>query len=151
MTTDDQWRALRTALGDPAWAQDPALDTLAGRKAAEDRLDEALAGWTGSLELGEVLARLQPAVPCGPVLDVPDLHTDPQIGARGYWVPLEHSVQGTVPYDGTAALLSRTPGALTKAGPCLGEDSFTVLVDVLGMDPDEVAMLLAEGVVEITG
>jgi len=48
-------------------------------------------------------------------------------------------------------LLSRTPGALTKAGPCLGEDSFAVLVDVLGMDPDEVAMLLAEGVVEITG
>ena len=151
VTTDEQWRSLRSALGDPAWALDPALDTLVGRKAAEDRLDAEITAWTSSLALDDVLARLRPAVPCGPVLDVPDLHTDPQIAARGYWVPLEHTVQGTVPYDGTAAHMSVTPGALRKAGPCLGEDSFTVLVDVLGMDPDDVAMLLADGVVEITG
>ncbi len=34
--TDEQWRSLRAAIGEPAWAMDPALETLAGRQAAQD-------------------------------------------------------------------------------------------------------------------
>ncbi len=149
--TDAQWEALRAAMGSPAWAADPALATLAGRKAAEDRLEAELAAWTAGFDAHELFERLQPAVPCGPVLPVPGLHADPQIAARGYFVPLTHTVIGEVPYDGLAATMSATPGRPTKAAPCLGEDSFTVLTEILGMDPDEVAILIAEEVVEITG
>ncbi|MEZ5231944.1 MAG: hypothetical protein R2749_04450 [Acidimicrobiales bacterium] len=58
--------------------------------------------------------------------------------------------------DGAGALRRRGgravghPGAPTRAAPCLGEDTFTVLTELIGMDPDE-AQLLADGVVEITG
>ena len=49
------------------------------------------------------------------------------------------------------AVLSATPGGWSRPAPCLGEHSFEVLAEDLGMDPDEVAQLLADGVVEITG
>ena len=41
--TDEQWRSLRTVLGEPAWAMDPALETLAGRQAAQDAIDRGSA------------------------------------------------------------------------------------------------------------
>ena len=42
VATDDQWVALRGVLGDPEWARDPALDTLAGRFDAHDEIDAEL-------------------------------------------------------------------------------------------------------------
>ena len=43
--TTTSGRALRAALGDPAWAADPALATAAGRVAGHDAIDEHLAAW----------------------------------------------------------------------------------------------------------
>ena len=44
VATDEQWAALRAALGDPAWAADPALATMAGRMARHDDLDRRAGG-----------------------------------------------------------------------------------------------------------
>jgi benzylsuccinate CoA-transferase BbsF subunit len=146
--TDAQWAALCRTAGIP---EDPAFADLAGRKADEDRLEALVAAWIAGHDADELFELLQPEVPCGPVLPVPALHDDPQVRHRGYWWPLVHTVIGEVPYDGLAATMSRTPGRLTKAGPCLGEDSYTVLTELAGLDPDTVARLLADEVVEITG
>ncbi len=43
VATDEQWRALQSALGDPEWAADPALATMAGR-VARARPDRHAAG-----------------------------------------------------------------------------------------------------------
>ena len=40
--TDQQWRALRKALGEPTWAMAPALETFAGRVAAGQQIDREL-------------------------------------------------------------------------------------------------------------
>ncbi len=149
--TDGHWRALCRAMGDPDWARDPRLATLAGRKAAEDEIDGHLAAWTAGWDQPELLTALQPDVPAGAVHDQTGLHEDAQILHRGYFVTLEHTEMGPVPYDGLQARLSRTPGRLTKAAPCVGEDSYTVLADLLGMDEDEIADLIAAEAVEITG
>lgn len=149
--TDEQWLALRRAMGDPEWARDPALSTVLGRKAAEDDVDARVAEWTATRDQRELFDVLQPAVPAGMVHDQTGLHEDPQVVHRGYYVPLEHTEMGRVDYDGLQARLSRTPGRLSKAAPCVGEDSYAVLQDILGMNEDEIADLLAAEAVEITG
>ena len=58
---DDQWRALREAMGDPTWARDPALSGPGGRREVEDEVDRRLAEWTGSRERQEVVAHLRAA------------------------------------------------------------------------------------------
>lgn len=149
--TDAQWAALRAAMGDPAWAARPDYDTLLGRKADEAAIDDELGRWTAGYDQTELVELLQPSVPAAEVHDQTGLHLDPQVAHRGYFVRLEHSEIGPVDYDGLQAVLSRTPGRLRKPGPCVGEDSYLVLSEILGKDADEIADLLAVEAVEITG
>jgi benzylsuccinate CoA-transferase BbsF subunit len=51
-------------------------------------------------------------------------------------------------YDGPAFRLSVTPGELTKAAPCLGEDNEYVYREVMGLGEDEFVELLADGAFE---
>jgi crotonobetainyl-CoA:carnitine CoA-transferase CaiB-like acyl-CoA transferase len=145
---DAQWAALVARAGLPdheRWC------TAAGRRADEDEIEERIGAWTAGLTADEVVARLQPAVACAPVHGIPELHTDPQILHREYWVTHEHPVYGHMPYSGMQARLSRTQGRITGPSPCLGQHTWEVLEEVLGYDGDTIAELLATGVVEITG
>jgi len=148
--TDQHWQTLVAAMGNPDWASRPDLSTLAGRLAAADELDERIADWTGRHKQDELFRTLQPGVPAGPVYNQSQLYLDPQIVHRGYFVDLPHTVMGAVPYNGMQAVMSRTPGWLRKASPCIGEDSLQVLEDILGYPSDRVGELIAEGAVEIT-
>jgi crotonobetainyl-CoA:carnitine CoA-transferase CaiB-like acyl-CoA transferase len=49
------------------------------------------------------------------------------------------------------ANLSRTQGHITGPAPCLGQHTWEVLEGIFGMDGDELAALLADDVLEITG
>ncbi|MFM7534935.1 MAG: CaiB/BaiF CoA transferase family protein [Acidimicrobiales bacterium] len=145
---DAQWAALVARAGLP---DEPQWHTAAGRRADEDRIEALIGAWTATRTAADVVAALQPAVACAPVHGVPELHTDPQIAHREYWVPHEHPVYGRVPYSGMQARLSRTPGEIRGPAPCLGQHTWEVLEEVLGYDPDVIAELLATDVVEITG
>jgi len=145
---DEQWCSLVALTGLP---QEDRWATAAGRRADEDRIEALLASWTGSRRGRDIVAQLQPHVACAPVLGVPELHTDPQILHRGYWVPLDHPVYGRVPYSGMQAALSRTPGTVPSPAPCLGEHTWYVLESILGLDGDTIAALLVDEVAEITG
>lgn len=147
---DAQWAALVEALGSPPWATDAGYATLAGRRADEDRLEAELARWTADFTPAEVVALLQPRVAAAPVQGVPELHADPQVAHRGYWVPLEHPVYGRTPYSGLQACFSVTPGRLRSPAPTLGQHTWEVLTSIAGYDEDEVAQLLAEDAVEMT-
>jgi benzylsuccinate CoA-transferase BbsF subunit len=147
---DGQWAALVEAAGRPPWATRPELASVSGRRAREDELDNQLACWTATMEADELAASLQPRVAAAPVRAPGHLLTDPQLVHRGFFPVLEHTVMGAVPYTGLAARLSRTPGRLSKAAPCVGEDTWFVLTELAGYDEDEAARLLADGAVEIS-
>jgi crotonobetainyl-CoA:carnitine CoA-transferase CaiB-like acyl-CoA transferase len=145
---DAQWVALVARAGLP---DEPRWHTAAGRRVDEDDIEELIASWTATRRAAEIVSVLQPDVACAPVHGVPELHSDPQLAHRGYWVPLEHPVYGKVPYSGMQATLSCTPGTVRAPAPCLGQHSWEVLETVLGVDADTIANLLADNVVEITG
>lgn len=147
---DERWAELRRRLGEPNWADDPRYATEPGRRANADELDRHLAEWTSTRTTDEVVDILQPGVAAAPVHDQSALYTDPQIVHREYFVPLQHSYIGEVPYNGLQATFSRTPGRLAKAAPCSGEDSWLVLTELLGLPDEEVTALLIDEVVEIT-
>jgi crotonobetainyl-CoA:carnitine CoA-transferase CaiB-like acyl-CoA transferase len=145
---DAQWRALVAVAGLP---DKPRWRTAEGRRADEDRIEALLGAWTSTRLATDVVAALQPHVASAAVLGVPELHTDPQVAHRGYWVPLEHPVYGAVPYSGMQAVLSRTPGRVRGPAPCLGQDTWYVLETILGFDGETIGELLADEVAEITG
>jgi crotonobetainyl-CoA:carnitine CoA-transferase CaiB-like acyl-CoA transferase len=145
---DDQWSALVAVAALP---DEPRWRAAAGRRRDEDEIETLIGSWTATRRAAEIVAALQPHVACSPVLGIPELHADPQLLHRAYWVPLEHPVYGSVPYSGMQASMSRTQGIVRGPAPCLGQDTWYVLETMLGVDGDTIAQLLADNVVEITG
>ena len=95
-STDEQWRALAAVIGRPELADEPELQTLAGRRAAADRLDPLIAEWAAGRELHAAVAELLAAgVPAAPGTDARRASFNEQMAARGYFETIEHPVVGT--------------------------------------------------------
>jgi crotonobetainyl-CoA:carnitine CoA-transferase CaiB-like acyl-CoA transferase len=144
--TDAQWCALRRALGDPEWARASALDTLAGRLAQRDRIDRELAAFTARHDPRVLMDLLQAAgVPAGMVQRSSDHQEDPQLAHRRFFKPLEHPEMGLVPYEGHAYQIAGYDHGPRFSAPCLGEHTYQVLQEVLGLDDDEIARVMGSG------
>ncbi|HMD45630.1 MAG TPA: CoA transferase [Acidimicrobiales bacterium] len=145
---DDQWRALRAVMGDPGWAADPALSTAAGRRVAADRVDDEIARWLAGADPDEVLGRLTEAgVPAAPVVLPPDVVENEQLAARGFFEALEHPVTGQNLYARPPWTFSGRRDPSRRPPPTLGQHNEEVLVGELGLTPEELAALVAAGVV----
>ncbi|HEU4841755.1 MAG TPA: CoA transferase, partial [Ilumatobacteraceae bacterium] len=144
--TDDQWRALRQAMGAPAWAMDPALDTAAGRRARTVDVDRELAAFTSGHAAGALMTMLQAAgVPAGMVQRSSDHLRDPQLAHRAFFRRLEHPEMGEVPYEGHQYTIRGYDNGPRLPAPCLGEHTYEVLSEILGLDDEEVAAILGSG------
>ncbi len=148
VATDDHWRALRVALGDPAWAAGPELETLAGRRRAQDEIDARLAEWCRDKQADEVIGRLSEAgVPVAGVTqphDQPDL---PPFRSRHFFEEVKHPVIGNSRYSTLPIRFERGPERWhTRHAPLLGEHNREILQH-LGLTSEEIDTLEAEGVI----
>jgi benzylsuccinate CoA-transferase BbsF subunit len=144
--TDEQWRALKQAMGSPAWAEDQALDTAAGRLAHLDLIDHGLSEFTVHHDPSELMTMLQAAgVPAGMVQRSSDHLVDPQLAYRSFFRRLEHPEMGEVPYEGHQYTILGYDNGPRFPAPLLGQHTFEVLTDILGLGVEEVGEVLASG------
>ncbi len=145
--TDEQWRALCKAVGGP-------LEALSGlerpeRRARRREIDGHLTAWTKVRPPDEVMAELQLAgVPAHTVANSAEVLADPQLAHRAHHVELPHGRLGSTWIEGSRFRLSRTPAAMRRAGPTLGQDTFEILAGTLGYDAEWIAELAAEEIFE---
>ena len=146
--TDAQWRALRTALGEPDWATDPALDTAEGRRAHRDSIDAHLVAGFAARDRDDAVALLWEAgVPVASVVNPRRVYENPHLEARGFFEPVEHSVAGTVRIPGFPATWdTRSTPWHSRPAPLLGEHNTEVLTE-LGYSPEEIAQLEAAQII----
>jgi crotonobetainyl-CoA:carnitine CoA-transferase CaiB-like acyl-CoA transferase len=150
---DEQWAALVAEISAPDWTRDTRFTGAKGRKANEDELDRLLAESTKNAERYELMNRLQQrGVPAAAVQKADDrCEHDPQLKARGYFVPLPHSEIGTWPIEGFPAKFEKIPldvGGLPHRGaPMMGEDNDAVYRNLLGLTPEEIAALREDWVI----
>lgn len=143
VASDEQWIALRKALDEPAWMDDPALFTEPGRRAAHDAIDERLGAWCAERTADEIVDRLWPAgVPVAKVLLSHQTGDNPQLQFRGYWEVTDHPVTGEHLLDSWPARFSGGPTRFNRHhAPKLGEDNEHILHDVLGLPSEEIHRL----------
>ncbi|PZW38896.1 benzylsuccinate CoA-transferase BbsE subunit [Humitalea rosea] len=86
-------------------------------------------------------------IPLAPVSTPADLVENPQLQARGHFVPFTHPlVAQAARMPGAPYVLSETPWKVRRPAPRLGEHTAEVLAEI-GIAPDEVARLFSAGVV----
>lgn len=151
--TDDQWQALVSAMGSPDWARGSRFMNAAERKGNEDELDRLMAEFTRGQDRYELMHLLQQrGIPAAAVQTSADrCERDPQLKARGYFVPLPQSEIGTWPIEGFPARFDKMPvgvgGLPGRAAPVMGEDNDYVYGEVLGLKPEEIAALREDWVI----
>ena len=123
------------------------VETAAERCALADVLGaEHVSSWCRTRDAFAATETLREAgVPAYVVQRPSDLHDDPQLKHRGFFVTLNHPVMGPTPYDGPATIYSRTPQRLRSPAPCLGEHNERVLAALLGMEASKIAELRSAG------
>lgn len=149
VASDAQWSALRAVLGDPEWACDAALDTLAGRRAAHDAIDARLREWTATRARDALVDELRAhgilasavANPCRLA------EGNPQLRARGYYETPAHPVVGAMPVPGLPFRHGQVEHWLRTPAPTLGQHNARVLGGLLGLGADELRTLEADGVI----
>ncbi len=144
---DAQFARFCEVAGRPELARDGRFTTNADRVAHRDALVGLLGPLLASRSTADWAAALEAAgVPCGPINDLAQVFEDPQVRHRGLRVDVPHPELGTVPVVASPIRLSETP-VVHAAPPALGEHTREVLVDILGMDEDEVDALRSRGVI----
>ena len=145
--SDDEWRRLREVVGDPR-LDDRRFDSVEGRRAAHDEIDEVLGAWSAGLDHYEAARRLQEVgVPAGPVLANWEMISDLHAHERGFYVMLPTRRVGAWVHSGMPWHFSRTPGVIRRDSPAYGEHNRLVLERVLDMNAGEVDALYRDRVV----
>ena len=136
--SEDEFFRMCDAIGRADLRGDPVLTTLAGRKAASARINDAITSWARDREAHQAACLLQAAgVHSHAVNSIADLFSDPQLVTRRQWSRRRHPVIGDQAYCSPAFQLSETPGDVTACGPVLGADNERVFQDFLGLSKDE--------------
>jgi crotonobetainyl-CoA:carnitine CoA-transferase CaiB-like acyl-CoA transferase len=146
VATDDQWVALRDALGQPDWAMDRALSTMAGRRSRHDLIDEHLSAWCATHSGDQIVECLWDAgVPVAKVMQ-PHRQTEiPQLAFRGFFEEIAHPVNTPTRHSTLPAKLSGDP-VHTRPAPLLGQHNHELLAE-LGCSDEEISQLEADGVI----
>lgn len=145
---DAQWHALAEVLGDVALAADASLSTLAGRRAAHDRIDDVVSAWTSTRSVDDAVAALvDVGVPAARLADPRSIHTHPQFVARGFFEDAPHPVVGSLPIAGMPFRMTGRDQWIDAPAPVMGQHNREVLGGMLGLDDAELARLTEAGVI----
>ena len=139
---ETEWQRLCEVMGQPKLSSDARFASLAARKENEAALEEIVTAWTQEISAAEATQNLQQVgIPAYPSLDAIDMVNSPHVGARDYFVELEHPEVGTRRHMGIPWTMSRTPCEVRRPAPCLGQDTDAVLAEIVGLSQDEIATL----------
>jgi crotonobetainyl-CoA:carnitine CoA-transferase CaiB-like acyl-CoA transferase len=158
-TCDGSWVAVSTSaqtiaervmrlVGHPEVIEEPWFASGRSRAEHADLLDDLVGSWIAARSREEVLAQFERAgAAVAPVYSAEDLVHDPHVRATEMLTEVDDPELGPLLMHNVMWRLSATPGAIRFTGRPLGADTDAVLIDELGMSPEDVAQLRAAAVV----
>ena len=145
----ENWLRLLGALGAPELRDDPRFVNNAERMRNLSALTETLSPLFQRRSVAEWLRRLEESgVPAGPVLDIAQMHADPQALAREMIVQTTHPTAGPVKAIGLPIKFSETPGGVRRSAPVLGQHTQEVLREH-GYSDAEIDQLSEHGAIQM--
>jgi benzylsuccinate CoA-transferase BbsF subunit len=135
--TEEEWRGLVEAMGNPEWAQAAEFADAAHRLRSIDVLHARLAEWTGRFNDYALAEQLQAhGVAAAPVLNVGDLLHDPHYKARRTFIEVQHPLGFKETIYGAYVKTSGFAPAI-RPGPMIGQDNEQVFKGLLGLTAEQ--------------
>ena len=133
-------------IGRPDLAEDPELQSNAGRWQRREELDTAIGQWTILHDRDEALKLLDEAgVPSGPIYTAADICADEQYEARNmiqhFAVDIGESEPKSVGFPGIVPVIGGASLPIRNVGPDLGQNTREVLSTLLGLSDDDIGAL----------
>jgi crotonobetainyl-CoA:carnitine CoA-transferase CaiB-like acyl-CoA transferase len=145
--TDNFWHNLKGLVQIKAF-DNPKYDTQPGRWEDRDMINAKLNEIIGSQDNDYWLERLQQQkIPCAPVNRFSEALKDEQVLHRNMVIELKHPDGKSTRGPGNPVKLSRNNEESFSPAPKLGQDTDTVLGQLLSYDPDQISMLKQQGVI----
>jgi crotonobetainyl-CoA:carnitine CoA-transferase CaiB-like acyl-CoA transferase len=143
---DDMFRRWARLVGRTDLINDPRCKDDITRGNHSSLINEAMRDWCATRTRDEAISALERArIPCGPVYDLDDVLSDPQVNARGLLEAMDYE-GSAVPVAAPPVRLTDAPGSVRGRAPRLGEHTDEVLTN-LGFAAREIVALRDEGVV----
>lgn len=145
--SDKQWASFFNLIGEPdRFKTDPRLRDIGTRTQHIHALYRMLSELFATRSTQEWLRDLEAVdIPVMPMHTIASLIADPHLAAIGFFELIDHPTEGPVHMMAVPSQWSRTPCALTKQAPRLGEHGIAVLKEA-GYTGEEIAALIAQGV-----
>ncbi|MCB1844290.1 MAG: CoA transferase, partial [Halioglobus sp.] len=145
---DRQFAACATGLGLAELANDTRFVHNRDRVSHREELVELLAAKILESPTSDWLKKFaELGVPSGPINDLSQVFSHPQIAERGLLQFLSHPVAGKTPVVANPVRFSSTPASLRSAPPLLGEHTDEILLNTLGYSAAKIVALRAEGTI----
>ena len=124
-------------------------ETHAKRLTDRAGVDALIDAWAADKTAAECVALLVKAgVPAGPVLNIRQLYTDPQVAVEREMFRLQtQEGLGTFPVTSIPVRFSRSGIRKPEPAPMMGRDNKAVLTELLGYTPEEIDAFRARGVI----
>ena len=144
---DQLWDKFCRAVGLENIIDNPEFVTNPMRVKNREELIRIIGDVIATKETEEWLKLLTDAgVPCGPILTLDKIFSDPQVLHRDMVKELDHQKAGRIKVTGVPIKLSKTPGEILTAPPALGQHTIEILTS-LGYERSEIEKLYQEKVI----
>jgi crotonobetainyl-CoA:carnitine CoA-transferase CaiB-like acyl-CoA transferase len=148
---DADWAALCAVMQRPDLLADTALASAAGRDGQRERVNAAVAAWTARHSPFEAMEKLQAAgVPAGAMLRAIDMPDWDYYRQRRAFREERHPLGGS-PWvmENVQIHAGRVAEPPLLAAPLLGEQTYQIAQELLGLDAAQTDELVRRGVLEI--
>lgn len=145
---EEEWERFAALLEESGMDRNGKFTSHLERVRHRDELDRWVEMWTKERDAYEVMTALQGIGICATVVqDVQDqFEHDPQLAARGFLVNVREPEAGDIVTEGIPARLSVSPGEIRGPAPLMGEHTYEIGREVLGLSNEEIKALEDEGV-----
>ena len=143
------WERMCHVLGLEGLVSDPRYAARGDRKSNEVELAAVLEETLQQETTEHWLEQLEAAgVPAGPLNNLHQMYSDPQVQARNMMVEFEDPELGTIKNIGIPVKLSATPGKIRRRAPGLGEHTLEILLQA-GYTREQIEEMAAADIVKV--